>query len=63
MIKHASGHVKGGPLLRHNLNGPWLACLGLPLSLDLGPNLDQVGPKIKSNKMGLGLQKGFLGLD
>ena len=54
MIKHASGRVKGGLLLGHNLNGPWLACLGLLLGLDLGLNLDKVGLKIKSNKMGLG---------
>ena len=33
MIKHASGHVEGGPLLGHTPNGPWLACLGLPLDL------------------------------
>ena len=54
MIKHASGHVEGGPLLGHTPNGPWLACLGLLLGLDLGLNLDKVGLKIKSNKIGLG---------
>ena len=35
--------------------GLFRACFGLLLGLDLGPNLDKVRPKIKSNKMGLGL--------